>query len=114
MIENYDEAIAFTIFGIPVNWTIASTWIVMALLVLISWLATRGLKTGTKVSRWQTAMEVIVAGMRSQVREMANDRPMKYLPLVGTFFLFIAMCNLLSIIPWFKVPTASLTTTRPS
>lgn len=111
MIQNYDELIAFTIFGIPVNWTIASTWIVMALLVLISWLATRGLKTGLKVSRWQTAMEVIVAGMRSQVREMANDRPMKYLPLVGTFFLFIAMCNLLSIIPWFKVPTASLTTT---
>lgn len=111
MIEQYDKMIAFHLFGVPVNWTIASTWIVMALLVFVSFLATRGLKTGMKVSRWQTGMEVIVGAVRSQIREMANDEPMKYLPLIGTFFLFIATCVLLSIIPWFKIPTASLSTT---
>lgn len=111
MIERYDDMIAFRLFGIPVNWTIASTWIVMALLVFVSVLATRGLKTGMKVSRWQTGMEVVVGLMRSQIKEMAGDDPMKYLPLVGTFFLFIAACVLLSVIPWFKIPTASLSTT---
>ncbi len=111
MIPQYDSEIAFRLFGIPVNWTIASTWFVMALLVLISKLATRNLQTGLKVSRWQTGMETIVALVRSQIREMANDDPMKYLPLVGTFFLFIAACVVLSIFPWFKLPTASLSTT---
>lgn len=111
MIEQYDNMIAFHLFGIPVNWTIASTWLVMALLMLVSWLATRGLKSDLKVSRWQTALEVVVQLIRDQVREMANDNPSKYLPLVGTFFLFIATCNLLSIFPWFRTPTASLSTT---
>ena len=111
MIENYDEMIAFTLFGIGINWTIASTWIVMGLLLVISWLSTRGLKSDIKVSRWQTALEVIVGGIRGQVKEMANDDPMKYLPLAGTFFLFIAMSNLLSAFPWFRMPTASLSTT---
>ena len=102
MIEQYDSMIAFHLFGIPINWTIASTWLVMALLMLVSWLATRGLKSDLKVSRWQTALEVVVQLIRDQVREMANDNPSKYLPLVGTFFLFIATCNLLSIFPWFR------------
>lgn len=111
MLEEYDKLVAFHLFGLPINWTIASTWIVMAILMLVSWLATRGLGSGLKVSRWQTAMEVIVGLIRGQIKEMANDNPMKYMPLVGTFFLFIFTSNLLTIIPWFKPPTASLSTT---
>lgn len=109
--ENYDTQIVFTIFSIPVNWTIVSTWIVMAVLVLLALLAKKGINTDKKPSRIQTAMEAIVLGMRDQVREMSNDDPLKYLPLVGTFFLFIAMANILSIFPWFKIPTSSLSTT---
>ena len=113
--ENFDTQIVFTLpmpgFSIPVNWTIVSTWIVMAVLVAVSYLASRGIHQEGKPSRIQTGMEVIVTVMRDQVREMADDNPMKYLPLVGTLFLFIAFANILSVFPWFKIPMASLSTT---
>ncbi|MCQ2965789.1 MAG: F0F1 ATP synthase subunit A [Alphaproteobacteria bacterium] len=109
--ENYDTQIVFTIFSVPINWTIVSTWIVMAVLVLLALLAKKGISANGKTSRVQTAMEAIVLGMRDQIKEMSNDDPIKYLPLVGTFFLFIAMANILSIFPWFKIPTSSLSTT---
>ena len=114
MLELYDEQIAFYLpyWNIPVNWTIASTWIVMAVLMLVSWLATRHLKTGDKVSHWQTGMEVLVKAIYGQIHEMTSGKnPMTYLPFIGTLFLFILTCNLLTLIPEFKSPTASLSTT---
>lgn len=111
MLANYDHEIAFYIQGFPVNWTIASTWIVMGLLLVVSWLATRHLSTGFKVSKWQVAMEVLIKGIYGQINEMAKKNPMRYLPFIGTLFLFIGLCNILTIIPEFKTPTASLSTT---
>lgn len=114
MLEVYDRQIAFVMpyFNFPVNWTIASTWIVMAVLMLVSFLATRNLKTGNKVSHWQTAMEVMVKAIYGQISEMTKaNRAMTYLPFIGTLFLFILTCNLLTLVPEFKSPTASLSTT---
>ena len=54
---------------------------------------------------------MIVTTIRDQIHEVSGDNPAKYLPIMGTFFLFIAMTNLMTIIPWFKAPTASLSTT---
>lgn len=93
------------------NATIVYTWVVMALLTLISWLVTRRLSTGTDISRWQNMLEVLVTGIRDQIREVSHTEPGKYLPFVGTLFLFIAMANLLNVIPGYMAPTGSLSTT---
>ena len=114
MLEIYDQQIAFVLpyVNFPVNWTIASTWLVMAVLLLVSFLATRNLKTGDKVSHWQTAMEVMVKLIYGQIDEMTKGgKAMTYLPFIGTLFLFILTCNLMTLIPEFKSPTASLSTT---
>lgn len=111
MIENLDALVLFYIGPFPINATLFYTWVVMALLVGLSWLITRHLKNGLYVSRWQTALEMIVMGVRRQIFEVSNDNPAKYLPIIGTFFLFIGLSNLLTIIPIFKAPTASLSTT---
>ena len=113
MLEVYDQQIAFYLpyLNVPVNWTIASTWIVMAILIVVSWLATRYLKTGNKVSHWQTAMEVVVKAIYGQINEVTKSNVMSYLPFIGTLFIFILTCNILTIIPEFKTPTASLSTT---
>jgi len=112
-LEIYDKQVAFILpyFNIPVNWTIASTWIVMLVLMIVSWLATRRLKTGKTVSHWQTAMEVVVKGIYGQINEVTKHNTMSYLPFIGTLFIFILTCNILTIIPEFKTPTASLSTT---
>ncbi len=93
------------------NATILYTWLVMALLVLGSWLVTRRLSTGAKISRWQNLLEVLVGGMREQIREISQQDPGSYLPFIGTLFVFISVSNLLSVLPGYHPPTYSLSTT---
>ena len=95
---------------VTINATLLFTWLVMALLVVFSWLVTRKLSTGTKMSRGQNLLEVLVNGMRNQIREISRQQPDRYLPFVGTLFLFIAISNLLIIIPGYQAPTGSLST----
>lgn len=108
---NPDAIVAWQIGPIGINATIVFTWIVMALLVLGSWAITRRLTTGPELSRWQNLIEVLVAGMRDQIREVSQQEPGRFLPFVGTLFLFIAASNLLSVVPGFRAPTGSLSTT---
>jgi F-type H+-transporting ATPase subunit a len=61
--------------------------------------------------RWQNLLEVLVSGMREQIREVSQHDPGAYLPFVGTLFLFIAASNALAIVPGFAPPTGSLSTT---
>jgi len=96
---------------IHVNATIAYTWLVMGVLVVGSWLVTRRLTTGAEIPRFQNALEVLVTGMRDQIREVSRQEPGHYLPFVGTLFLYIALSNLLIIVPGYRPPTGSLSTT---
>lgn len=111
MYENYDTMVAFYLFGFPINVTIASTWLVMAVILLLSFLATRRLSHGVHTSKWQTAMEMVVTWLCKEIKETSNDNPLKYMGLALGLFLFILVCNFLTIIPWFKPATASLSTT---
>lgn len=93
------------------NATIVFTWLVMALLTTISWLVTRRLSAGTSISYWQNLLEVLVTGIRDQISEVSQQQPGRFLPFVGSLFLFIAMANLLNILPGYMPPTGSLSTT---
>jgi F-type H+-transporting ATPase subunit a len=106
-----DEIIWWRLGVISLNGTILYTWIVMAILTVGSWLVTRHLSTDVRISRWQHALEVIVDGMRRQVMEISRREPKRFLPFLGTLFLYIAVSNLLSIVPGFAPPTGSLSTT---
>lgn len=97
--------------GLELDATVACTWIAMALMTAGSWAITRRLATGPDVPRWQNALEVLVDGMREQMREIAGRDPGRYLPFVGTIFLFILVCNVLMVVPGWVPPTASLSTT---
>ena len=95
---------------VSLNLTIVFTWGIMAVLTLISWLVTRRLSTGIRIPRWQNLLEVVVSGMRSQIRDVSQQEPDRYVPFIGTMFLFIALANLLTIIPGYVPPTGSLST----
>ena len=96
---------------ISLNATILYTWLVMGLLTLGSWLVTRDLSSNRQLSRWQNFLEVIVIGIRDQIREVSHQEPGPFMPFVGTLFLFIAVSNFLAIIPGYHAPTGSLSTT---
>jgi F-type H+-transporting ATPase subunit a len=79
--------------------------------VLVSWLVTRKLSSGAEISPWQNLLEVLVAGMREQIRQISQQEPGPYLPFIGTLFIFISVSNLLAIVPGYHPPTDSLSTT---
>ena len=106
-----DEIILFQRGFIVVNATLVYTWVVMLLLTFISWLVTRKISLTYRRSRWQNALEVIVGVIRSQAREIGGEGADAYVPFVGTLFLFIALSNLLDIVPGWHAPTGSLSTT---
>ena len=93
------------------NATIIYTWGVIALLAFGSWLVTRRLTTGPDISRWQNLLEVLVTGLREQIREVSRQDPEPYLPFIGTLFIYIAAANLLAVVPGYIPPTGSLSTT---
>lgn len=97
--------------GLNLNATIVFTWVVMALLAVGSWAVTSRLSKGETVSRWQVALEVIVSAIRDQISEVGADKPDRYLPFIGTLFLFIATANMLAVVPGYQPPTGSLSTT---
>jgi F-type H+-transporting ATPase subunit a len=96
---------------VHLNVTIAFTWLVMAMLTLVSWLVTRNLAAEIRLSRGQNLLEVVVTGVTDQIREIAGEEGRRYLPFIGTLFLFIALSNVLAIVPGFRAPTGSLSTT---
>ena len=97
---------------VTLNATILFTWIVMAILVGGSWIVTRNISTGMKLSRGQNLLEVILSAIKDQIKEISQQEKVdKYLPFVGTLFIIIAASNVLSIIPGFRSPTGSLSTT---
>jgi F-type H+-transporting ATPase subunit a len=107
-----DEEIYWEWAFVKLNATIVFTWAVMALMIVGAWLLSRRFTAATDIPRSQNALELIVGYIRDQIREISGGgRPGPYLPFVGTLFLFIAVANLLTIVPGYVAPTASLSTT---
>lgn len=93
------------------NATIAFTWAIMAVLVIGSRLITRRLRTDAGISQWQSALEMVVLTISSQIGELGLREPRRYLGFLGTLFLLIAVSNLCTIIPYYEPPTGSISTT---
>ncbi|TFG81905.1 MAG: F0F1 ATP synthase subunit A, partial [Chromatiales bacterium] len=106
-----DARIMFEVAGLPINATIFNTWIVMVLLTISSALITWRLQPDVPASRWRTALEVIVTAIEAQIAEVTRQPSTRFIPFIGTLFLFIAVSNLLLVVPGFDPPTASLSTT---
>jgi len=93
------------------NATIVFTWVVMAVLSVGSWLVTRHLTAEGKMSRRRNLLETLVIFLNDQIRATSRQEPGRFLPFIGTLFLFIAVSNSMEIIPGFHPPTGSLSTT---
>lgn len=106
-----DETILWHHGFITINLTIVTTWALMLIMVIAARLITRKLKTDITISRWQCVLEIIVIGIKNQIKDIGLDEPEKFIGFIGTLFLFIAFSNLLIILPWYQPPTGSLSTT---
>jgi F-type H+-transporting ATPase subunit a len=106
-----DQLVYWQLGYFKVNATIAFTWALMLVLVIGSLLITRRLSTGLHRSRWQNVLEIIVLGITDQIKQVGLSEPNKFLPFLGTLFLFVATASLCIVIPGYEPPTGSLSTT---
>ena len=106
-----DTWIVVMLGPVPINATIFFTWVVMALLVLSALVVRLRLSQTGDLTAAQNFWEALVETMRTQIREVSGQEPGPYLPFVGTLFVFIAVSNILAVVPGFQPPTGSLSTT---
>ena len=83
-------------------------WLVMAILIVISFLASRSVKMVP--GGVQNLMESVVAGIDGLLEDTMGKEGKAYFPLIATFALFILVSNLIALIPGFYPPTANLNT----
>lgn len=106
-----DQVVYWQSGPVVVNATLVFSWVVMALLVLSAWVVRRRLTEDLLPDRFQNLLEAVVETIRNQIREAAPEGADRYLPFIGTLFLFIVTANVLAVVPGFEPPTASISTT---
>lgn len=84
-------------------------WTVALGLVAVAFLGTRSRKEIP--GPFQNFLETVVEGLAQFVTEVLGKRGKKYVPFIGTLFLYILCQNLLGLVPGMKSPTSSLNTT---
>ncbi len=95
-------------FIINVTETVVNTWIIMAFLVIVSYLATRNLKKVPK--GMQIFTEAIVDGITTLTKQTMGKDKMAFMPYVGTLILFVAISNIAGLFN-VRPPTADVNTT---
>ena len=93
------------------NGTIVTTWGMMLIMSIAAKLMTRKLAIDGTMTRRQAMLEIIVTGIVKQIADVGLASPNRYLPFLGSLFLFVALANLGTVIPGFEPPTGSLSTT---
>ncbi len=88
---------------------IAYTWLIIALLAILSIMATKALKAVP--GGLQNFMEVIISGIENMIVETMGEHGRPFFPLIATLAIFILVSNLIGLVPGFFPPTANINTT---
>ncbi|HHV61645.1 MAG TPA: F0F1 ATP synthase subunit A [Firmicutes bacterium] len=89
--------------------TVIMTWVVIALLVAVAWLATRRMKLVP--GGIQNAIEFAIEWLDGTIGANISPAARPCTPVIASLFLFILFSNLLGVVPGFKSPTADLNVT---
>ncbi len=100
--------VVFAVGPVTITEPVVVTWGLMAALGFGGWLATRSLSL--KPAALQTIIETVVSVIEDQIRVTMRVAPARYVPMVGTLFLFILAANWCSLIPGVEPPTAHIET----
>jgi F-type H+-transporting ATPase subunit a len=96
----------FRLPGVPDH--VLYTWIVMAILIGVSWMATR--RVALVPRGVQNFVEVVLEQFIQMIDDVIGSEGRRYLPFIGTLGLFILVCNLMGLVPGLMSPTGNLMT----
>lgn len=109
VLEHVQPSVVFYLGSIPVTSTVVNTWVIMAILLPLVYILTRKLSIVPRGS--QHLLEMLAEFFYDLLEDNMGKEGRKYLPLVGTLFVFILFLNLAWLIPGMRPPTTDLSTT---
>jgi F-type H+-transporting ATPase subunit a len=89
--------------------TVVSSWAIMGILWLLSWLISSRLRL--EPGPLQTAVEGIVASIESAITAVAPQNARQIMPFIGSLWVFLVIANLSGLIPGVHAPTRDLSAT---
>ena len=96
--------------GMTFNWeTLCMTWLTMAIVLIIAFLAVRNLSLVPR--GWQNVIEMVVEGLQAQMKGTMGKGGMFLAPFIISLFMFLLVSNWLGLIPGMASPTNDLNTT---
>ncbi len=85
------------------------TWLVILLLLALSLISTKAIKTIP--SGLQNFMEMVIDTIEKMIVDTMGEHGRRFFPLIATLALFILVSNLIGLVPGFFPPTANINTT---
>jgi F-type H+-transporting ATPase subunit a len=104
------EGALFHLGPIGVSVAVVTTWGILLLLALLSFLGTRRLRLRDP-GALQLALEGTVMAIEAAVAQVVPERPERLVPFIGTLWIFLAVANLTGVVPGLSSPTSDLSTT---
>lgn len=87
----------WTVGGLPVSNAFITTWVVMGILVILSYLASR--KISIIPTNAQLIAEMVVGGLYDFFAAIAGRHIKQFFPIVASLFLFILTANWVGLLP---------------
>jgi len=100
------QALGFRLHADPIPAHLIMAFIVTVILVIFFKLTVRNLALFPK--KMQTLLETLYLFLRNHVDDMIGKEGRKFIPALGTLGLFIALANLLGLLPEMSSPTANM------
>ncbi len=109
LLEHVRPSVLFYFGPVPITTSVVNTWIVMIILFILAYILSRGLNIIPRGA--QNLLEIFADFFYDLLEDTIGKEGRRFIPLVGTLFLFILLLNLSWFIPEMKPPTTDLSTT---
>lgn len=107
--KDLNPAVILSLGDFHLTVTVVTTWGIMVVLGLLSWLATR--RGASSPGTWQSAAEGVVATLEDAIAQAAPQHARELLPFIGSVWIFLGLANLVGLIPGLHSPTRDLSAT---
>ncbi|MGM0437284.1 MAG: F0F1 ATP synthase subunit A [Bacillota bacterium] len=94
---------------LPITDTLLVSWVVVVVLVIAAKIIGSNLELVP--GKVQNATELLLTSIEDQIEPMLPGEGRKFLPFIGTIFIFVGVSNLSGVLPGVPNPTADINTT---
>ena len=109
--QGFSSPVLLHLGPVEVTATVVNSLVASAVVIVLAVLVRLGLRRRQGTSGWPVAAELVVEHFEGLMHDMFGTDPRPFTPLIVTLALFIAVANLLGLVPGLHSPTADFSTT---